>query len=212
MVRGAVLADGEPRDSGIVAFRGVRDGGGGVPAGEWWGSGSVAGLLPLAGDRTYWYLAFRGPASREELERRLSGYGEPVRRTVAGTDPGAVLSHRLYDRPPAASWSRGSVTLLGDAAHPMLPFLGQGACSALEDAVALGELAARGYDPSVVASGYERARLKRTSGLVRRSRSAANVALVRSAATRVLRDAAVARVPAAVRLRQLDAVIGGRDS
>jgi salicylate hydroxylase len=44
----------------------------------------------------------------------------------------------LHDRPPVSNWTKGNVTLLGDAAHPMLQYLAQGACMAIEDAVVLG--------------------------------------------------------------------------
>lgn len=208
VVRRHVVGDGDPRDSGAVAFRGVSDVGTDVPAGEWWGDGSIAGLLPLADGRTYWYLAFHGDDERGQLERRVRGYGPAVNAAVAATDPGAVLVHRLYDRAPVRRWSKERATLLGDAAHPMLPFLGQGACSALEDAVALGEAAAANDDVSAVLAAYEAARVKRAELLVKRSRSAGRVALAGSAAARRLRDAVLARTPASVRLRQLDSVIG----
>lgn len=130
-VRAALLGDGEPRDAGIVAFRGVADLDAPVPAGEWWGSGSVAGLLPLGQGRVYWYLAHRGELDRAALPELVAGYGEPVREAVDRTGAEQVLLHRLYDRDPVPGWSRGSTTLLGDAAHPMLPFLGQGAGSAM---------------------------------------------------------------------------------
>jgi 2-polyprenyl-6-methoxyphenol hydroxylase-like FAD-dependent oxidoreductase len=207
-VRESVLGDGAPRDSGIVAFRGVCETSGDELAGEWWGDGSIAGLLPLTGGRTYWYLAFRGAEDPDELTRRAAGYGPAVGAAIAATDPGDVLCHRLYDRPPAGSWSAGAVTLLGDAAHPMLPFLGQGACCALEDAVALGEAATAHGDPAATTAAFESTRVKRAAMLVKRSRSAGRVALAGSAAARSLRDALLSRTPDSVRLRQLDAVIG----
>ena len=98
--------------------------------------------------------------------------------------------------------------MLGDAAHPMLPFLGQGACAALEDAVALGEsvAATRGCQDAIAA--YEVARYERTTALVRGSQRAAKVALLGAGIGRRLRNALVARAPERMRLRQLDAVIG----
>ena len=207
-VRGALIGDGEPRDSGIVAFRGVAVFDGEVPAGEWWGSGTVAGLLPLLTDRVYWYVAFRGEPDRGELDRRVAEFGAPVGEIVGATVAGEVLAHRLYDRKPTSGWSAGTTTLLGDAAHPMLPFLGQGACAALEDAVALGESMAAHADVSDAIAAYEVARYERTSALVRGSQRAAKVALLGPGVGRRLRNSLVARVPERMRLRQLDAVIG----
>jgi 2-polyprenyl-6-methoxyphenol hydroxylase-like FAD-dependent oxidoreductase len=206
-VRSAILGDGEPRDSGIVAFRGVADPGREVPAGEWWGAGVVAGLLPLADGRVYWYVALRSPGGAplpETPVAELGGLDPVVAAVVAGTAAAEVLRHRLYDRPPARGWSRGNTTLLGDAAHPMLPFLGQGACSALEDAVALGEALAAGAEVPAALAGYEDARAKRTALLVKGSRRAANAALARSGLARAARNLLVSRLPEAARLRQLD--------
>jgi 2-polyprenyl-6-methoxyphenol hydroxylase-like FAD-dependent oxidoreductase len=199
-----LLGDGDPRDAGISAFRGVADFDGPVPAGEWWGPGSVAGLLPLGGGRVYWYLAHRGDPDRAALPGLLAEYGEPVGEVARRTDAEQVLVHRLYDRDPVSSWSRGSATLLGDAAHPMLPFLGQGAGSALEDAAALGAAVAAEPDVEAALANYERARLERTAALVAGSRKAAKAALLSSRTGRKVRNALVARAPESIRLRQLD--------
>lgn len=207
-VRTAIVGDGKPADSGIVAFRGVSPITSEVPAGEWWGSGSAAGLLPLLEERVYWYLAFRGDPDPLELERRVAEYGAPVREVIGATVADEILVHRLYDRPATSSWSRGSVTLIGDAAHPMLPFLGQGACSALVDAVALGEALAVAETVPAALAAYENARIRRTADLVKGSRQAARVALAGSAVARSVRHALVGWAPASMRLRQLDRVIG----
>jgi 2-polyprenyl-6-methoxyphenol hydroxylase-like FAD-dependent oxidoreductase len=71
------------------------------------------------------------------------------------------------DREPIGRWSHGRVTLLGDAAHPMLQYLAQGACMALEDAVTLGEaLRAHADDPVAAFARYERSRVARTARVV----------------------------------------------
>jgi salicylate hydroxylase len=72
----------------------------------------------------------------------------------------------LYDRDPLPTWSRGRVTLLGDACHPMLPFLAQGAASAIEDAWVLSRLLADAEeDPEAALADYERLRRPRTTRL-----------------------------------------------
>jgi 2-polyprenyl-6-methoxyphenol hydroxylase-like FAD-dependent oxidoreductase len=206
-VRAALIGDGAPRDSGIVAFRGVAEFDG-APAGEWWAPGAAAGLLPLGDGRVYWYLAYRGEPDRDELKGHLGDFEPTVQGVVTRTAEDAVLIHRLYDRDPVSSWSGGGVTLLGDAVHPMLPFLGQGACSALEDAVALGTAVAVEEDLPAALAAYERARVRLTAGLVKGSRRAARAALFSSGVGRRLRDTLVRRAPESARLRQLDPIVG----
>ena len=69
----------------------------------------------------------------------------------------------MFDRLPLPAWTRGRVTLLGDAAHPMLQYAAQGACQALEDAVCLGECVAACTDPREAFAAYERRRLARAT-------------------------------------------------
>jgi 2-polyprenyl-6-methoxyphenol hydroxylase-like FAD-dependent oxidoreductase len=213
VARGALISDDEPRDSEIVAFRGVSPAPGEVLAGEWWGDESVAGLLPLRGGLVYWYVAHRVPEGEPdpegaELPRRAAEFAAPLPEIVAATPPDDVLLHRLYDRPPVRAWSSQRATLVGDAAHPMLPFLGQGACSALEDAVALGEAVASHSDVRAALDEYELRRVRRTTKLVQGSRRAAALVLTPSPLGRRLRNALVGRIPTAMRLRQLDPIIG----
>jgi 2-polyprenyl-6-methoxyphenol hydroxylase-like FAD-dependent oxidoreductase len=207
-IRAAVIADGPARDSGIVAFRGIAASDREVPAGEWWGEDSIAGLLPLRDGRVYWYVAFRGGPDPAELERHVAEYGAAVGEVVAATPTGAVLAHRLHDRKPVSGWSKGATTLLGDAAHPMLPFLGQGACAALEDAVALAGAFERNPEVDDALPAYELARYQRTATLIENSARAAKIVLAGPGLRGRLRNALVARTPATVRLRQLDRIIG----
>ena len=213
-VRSEILGDGEPRASGIVAFRGVTANKQPVPAGEWWGPGSVAGLLPLSRGRTYWYLAFRGDVATDlaKLARRAADYASPVPDLVAATDPDAILRHALYDRPPSDCWTRGTTVLVGDAAHPMLPFLGQGACAALDDAVALGAAVGENTDVEMALEAYEWMRVPRASKLVRGSRTASRVALLRPGLLRALRNGLVGATPDSARMRQLDGIVGSSPS
>ncbi len=76
----------------------------------------------------------------------------------------------LYGRPALAHWSQGAVTLLGDAAHPMLPFLAQGAAMAIEDAEALGRAFTPGVAPAEAFKAYEQARIARATKVQRASR------------------------------------------
>ncbi|MCC3245251.1 FAD-dependent monooxygenase [Methylocystis sp. WRRC1] len=112
-------------------------------------------------------LSLDGPSLARELDRLRSA---PMLRELV--EAGAVWRHwPLFARPPLKSWSRGAVTLLGDAAHPMMPFLAQGAAQAIEDADALGRAFTQfGATAETAFAAYERARIARASQVVRASR------------------------------------------
>jgi 2-polyprenyl-6-methoxyphenol hydroxylase-like FAD-dependent oxidoreductase len=75
-----------------------------------------------------------------------------ISELIAATDEGNILTTDLYDRPPIQPWSQQNITLLGDAAHPMLPTMGQGACTALEDAYVVAQCLQAQPDPSVLSN------------------------------------------------------------
>lgn len=96
---------------------------------------------------------------------RYANWHESLLRVFAAGD--TWYKWALYDRDPIPQWTRGRVTLLGDAAHPMLPYLGQGACQAIEDGAVLATaLAAEPGDPATALARYEGARRPRASRVV----------------------------------------------
>ena len=114
----------------------------------------------------------------EGMKESWSAPGDPavLRREFEGWDPriGNVLQQvdktfrwALYDREPLPTWTKGRLTLLGDAAHPMLPHLGQGANQSIEDGVALATILARVGTSAVPASllAYERLRRERVAAI-----------------------------------------------
>lgn len=101
-------------------------------------------------------------ASRDEMFRDFDGWHPSLQQLFSGVDE--VFNWGLFDRDPMESWSSGAVTLLGDACHPMLPFLSQGAAMAIEDACVLGEaLALQPQDLGGALSAYENERIPRTA-------------------------------------------------
>jgi salicylate hydroxylase len=109
--------------------------------------------------------------ARDEILARFSrwSWAASARAVIAAPEQWAKWT--LYDRPPLWRWGRGPVTLLGDAAHPMLPFLAQGAAMAIEDAAVLAErLALSPDDPANAMRGYERSRRRRTAKAQRAAR------------------------------------------
>jgi salicylate hydroxylase len=108
------------------------------------------------------------PSSREELMAGYPGWHTNLQQLFARAE--RVFKWGLFDRDPMAAWSQGRVTLLGDAAHPMLPFLSQGAAMAIEDGYVLAACLAGAADPAAALQEYERLRLPRTSRVQLESR------------------------------------------
>jgi salicylate hydroxylase len=125
-----------------------------------------------AGDCTV--ESWTATATVEEFLQEFSGWDPRLTSLIkaAGT-PGRWA---LLDRAPLKRWSFGRVTLLGDAAHPMFPFFGQGAAQAIEDAAVLAQcLADDPADPAASLQRYEAARIPRTTRLQEVSHGRAHV-------------------------------------
>jgi salicylate hydroxylase len=100
-----------------------------------------------------------------EVLDNYRGWHESVLRLFAASE--RYYKWALYDRDPLDRWTRGRATILGDAAHPMLPYLGQGACQAMEDGCVLAlALAAQPDDLDAALAVYERVRLPRARRVV----------------------------------------------
>jgi salicylate hydroxylase len=126
------------------------------------------GFTPTDGWREESWSA-RG--DRDEALAHFAGWHPEVRALIAGTE--AVFKWALFDRQPLETWTRGRVTLLGDAAHPMLPFMGQGAAQSIEDAAVLARCLEAGRDDPERAIGtYADHRRERAAALQAASRDA----------------------------------------
>ena len=134
-----------------------------IRAGQWI---NVVAIVEDTWHQAGWSL----PGTRSEITSRFAGWARGARALLA-TSPDAWSKWALYDREPLRAWSHGPVTLLGDAAHPMLPFLAQGGAMAVEDAAVLaGCLAKAPEDPPAALRAYEGLRRFRTARVVRHAR------------------------------------------
>ncbi|MFI6479351.1 FAD-dependent monooxygenase [Nonomuraea sp. NPDC050663] len=184
-----------PIYAGVTAWRAIVPKTGGVEqTHETWGRGLAFGVMPLAGPEVYIYATDVVPAGstfadeKAELIKRFGSWHDPIPELLQGAEK--VLRNDVYYlEKPLPAMHHGRVALLGDAAHPMTPNLGQGACQAIEDAVVLAATA-----PDLEA--YTRARLERTAMIVARSAA-------------INRTVSLTN-PLAVRLRNLGVRLGGK--
>lgn len=199
--------EGPPRVSGYSALRGVACDAsqlmGTVSAATYLGRGIEASLAQAGSNAVYWYMSLLtsevppGADPTAIAERFSARLDDPFRAMVRRTRREDMRFDSLFDRDPVATWGHGVVTLLGDAAHPMLPHTGQGAAQAMEDAVAIGLVLSRATDLPAALRKYERVRAARTTHLVERGRRAAWATTTHSALTSGLRTALIRIVPAA---------------
>jgi salicylate hydroxylase len=185
-LRPYVFPPSNPVFSGSVAYRGV------LPLERipdwptdswlmWLGKGKHFLAFPVRAGQLINYVGFV-PAD-QQMKESWSSPGDPdvLRREFVGWDPRIesllqkvqmTFRWALYDRDPLPTWTRGRLTLLGDAAHPMLPHLGQGANQSIEDGMALATILARADCSTVPAAlaAYERLRRERVAQVQRGAR------------------------------------------
>jgi 2-polyprenyl-6-methoxyphenol hydroxylase-like FAD-dependent oxidoreductase len=139
-LRAELLPDAPgPVYAGATAWRGVAPGPFDLPISQTLGPGGEAGILPLGDGRVCWYVATVASAGAELDPLELfAGWHDPLPELVRSTPD--VIRTDIYQLPLLPTFVRGRVALLGDAAHAMVPYLGQGACMALEDAVTLASV------------------------------------------------------------------------
>src|SRR5436305_918300 len=180
-----MVGDGGPLYCGYTSWRGLSPRADLAPEGqtsETWGRGVRLGFVPVGHGEVYWFAVANAPPggpnedARAELMERFGGWHEPIPELIASTPSECIVRTDISDRKPLDRWSCGPVTLLGDAAHPMTPNLGQGGCQAVEDAVVLAECLDSSADALAALAEYERRRIPRANRLVLASRRMGAVA------------------------------------
>jgi 2-polyprenyl-6-methoxyphenol hydroxylase-like FAD-dependent oxidoreductase len=182
-------------------------------AGEVLGPGVEFGHVPLGADRTYWFATERAPEGHvapqgelSYLQARFASWADPIPAVLAATDPDDVLRNDLYDRDQGRQWSRGPVVVVGDAAHPMRPHLGQGGCQGLEDAALLARFVDGADDLAAAFARFAAFRRRRIRPLVRESKLIGQIVNLRPAFLSGLASRATVLMPEARVTRHLAAV------
>lgn len=197
-------AEGPARSSGLVAVRGaVHDAPGhlgDLDAVYYLGRGLESMLVRASDTGIYWFLSMAGalvPRAMRDPAAILASmsprFDSTFRAVTSATED--MRYDELVDRDPLSFWGSGMVTLLGDAAHPVLPHTGQGAAQAITDAVRLGEWLTRNGDVEGALRAYERERQVRTVALLRQGRRTARIMGTTSPLACYVREAVVRLIP-----------------
>ncbi|MBW4511316.1 MAG: FAD-dependent monooxygenase [Scytonematopsis contorta HA4267-MV1] len=183
VVRQVIVGDGSPRYAGRMSWRAVVEYGNEQLLDNestfiLGSNGKNFSFIDVGSGYIFWSAAAllldesTSPSPTEVKSRVLEVFAdwtEPVQSIVQTTPAIKIVERPIYDRPPLENWSKGRVTLLGDAAHPVVPVLGQGANMAFEDAWELGLYLQRSPNIEEALANYENSRIKRTQIIQARS-------------------------------------------
>lgn len=150
---------------------------------HYWGRGQRFGLADIGGGQVYWWGTKNLPAGRSVdwrggkagIQALFRGWSEEIQTVIAATSAAQISNLPAQDRPFIERWGDGPVTLLGDAAHPMLTSLGQGACIAIEDGAVLAHCLKTIAEPEVALRTYEDRRRERARAIVEASRELSRI-------------------------------------
>ena len=197
-------SEGPARSSGLVAVRGAVHGAqhhlDGLAAIYYLGAGVESVIVRASDTGIYWFVSLnralvpdglRGPAAvLAHISTRFDG---TFRAITAATDD--LRFDELFDRDPLPQWGAGPVTLLGDAAHPLLPHTGQGAAQAMVDAVTLGTRLREHPAIEPALRAYEQERRGKTATLLGQGRRTAAMMRTMNPVAIAARDTAIRLMP-----------------
>lgn len=126
--------------------------------------GSLVNVIGIAQSEEWQGEGWNTPATIAEFESAYHDYSAEVRGLIRAARREHLIKWALFERPPLASWHAGPIVLLGDAAHPILPFLGMGAALAIEDGIVLARTLAEigpGHSREAALAAFRPARILR---------------------------------------------------
>ena len=193
--------------SGYLGIRGLSralDRMTGLQAIWYLGPGLESGVVQAGRSEIYWFVSLLADDANVEwpdvtsVLRRctINNFDAQFHAITGATAPDDLRIDELLSRKPLARWGEGRVTILGDAAHPVLPHTGQGAAQALEDAAGLGRAMSRSADHVTALRKYEDVRARHTRKVVNMGPRIARTTTTRSPIVGWLRNTAIRLVPA----------------
>jgi 2-polyprenyl-6-methoxyphenol hydroxylase-like FAD-dependent oxidoreductase len=218
-VRKAIFPDSRERFARYTWWRAIAPG---IPVGmdracltESWGGAKRFGLAAVRGNEVYWFACC--PADRMDdplmakvdlrsLQAMFAEFHEPIPEILSRTSPEALIWTDILDLAPMSSFTRGSVVLLGDAAHAVTPDLGQGAGLAIEDAAVLTSLLGC-YPIERALREFNARRVRRAHKIAAGSRFYAAIARWQNPIMVRVRDVMIRNIPERLVERQLGSIL-----
>lgn len=210
-------SEGPPRYAGYTCWRGICDlRECAAPTlldkvSETWGRGARFGMVPIDAHRVYWFATLNAPQnqrlsaeeSRATVMRTFGSWHAPIEAILNATKPGNILHHDILDRTPINDWSKGRVILLGDAAHPTTPNMGQGVAMAIESAAVFAAALEREASLDAAFQLHQRIRQPRTRWVTEQSWTFGRIGQMQNAIGVYLRDLAMRLAPASAQTRPM---------
>lgn len=210
-VRKYCLNDGEPIFRGYNIWRGVVKTNFDIGYGsETFGKGKRVGIVPIKDGVYGWWAtcneAFmqddKPAGTKEKLNRLFGDWHYPISEIINNTE--IILKNSLIDRKPHKGWTKGSVTLLGDAAHPTTPNLGQGGCMAIEGAYLLAKSIQKYGLTKKAFDRYEELQYPRSENIVNESLKLGKMGQLENPMLIRLRNLAFKWMPSSVAMKMID--------
>ncbi|RUL55609.1 FAD-dependent monooxygenase [Lysinibacillus antri] len=213
--RKKLIPNSYPRYAGYTCWRGVTD----VNqsklyqnvASETWGPNGRFGIVPLAGEKVYWFACVNAPYNDPETDKfrkneiftLFKDYHSPIPELIKITKDEAIIHNDIIDIAPIKQFTFGRVLLIGDAAHATTPNMGQGAGQAIEDAIILAACMNKFASIEDAFKHFEKLRVKRTAKIIKMSRRIGQVAQSRNRIIIKIRDYLLRRESSASQLKRL---------
>jgi 2-polyprenyl-6-methoxyphenol hydroxylase-like FAD-dependent oxidoreductase len=212
VVRRYVLSECKPRYAGYTCWRAVIDNSKLQlnECSETWGSKGRFGIVPLAGNKIYWFACVNTTANNAamknytvpDLLKQFASYHHPVEAILKETKNENLIWADINDLKPIDRYAFNNILLIGDAAHATTPNLGQGACQAVEDAVILAAEIEKNNNIETAFRKFERRRLKRIHWIVNTSWCIGKIAQLENKFLMRCRDFLFKHIPKKVNEKQ----------
>ena len=180
---------------------------------EAWGGKARFGFVEIAQDEIYWYAALTAAAGEKEdvagMRQRLlssfSSFADPIPQIIAESEENNIIRTDIFDIKPFQKWFEKRVCLIGDAAHPTTPNMGQGGAQAVEDALSLADALAYAQEGEDAFRLFRDKRIKKASMVTQNSYLFGKIAHLESG--RKIRDFVFRKLPPQISTKQLEKIL-----